>query len=70
MLILGDTGGASAFVVATPRKLQADELASVRLFQENTRSIVYITNLAVRYAHSRSLASVWCASVLMRRLWR
>lgn len=47
-LILGDAGSASAFVVATPRKLQADELATVRLFQENTPSVVYITNLAVR----------------------
>ena len=63
-LILGDAGAASAFVVATPRKLQADELATVRLFQENTPSVVYITNLAVRHAHSRSVASVWCAGVL------
>jgi hypothetical protein len=47
-LILGDAGAASAFVVATPRKLQADELATVRLFQDNTPSVVYITNLAVR----------------------
>uniref|UniRef100_A0A804Q3T0 PDZ domain-containing protein n=1 Tax=Zea mays TaxID=4577 RepID=A0A804Q3T0_MAIZE len=47
-LVLGDTGAASAFVVSTPRKLQADELATVRLFQENTPSVVYITNLAVR----------------------
>ncbi|XP_008652762.1 protease Do-like 8, chloroplastic [Zea mays] len=47
-LILGDTDAASAFVVSTPRKLQADELATVRLFQENTPSVVYITNLAVR----------------------
>ncbi|KAJ1264149.1 hypothetical protein BS78_09G240700 [Paspalum vaginatum] len=47
-LILGDPAAASAFVVATPRKLQADELATVRLFQENTPSVVYITNLAVR----------------------
>ncbi|XP_010502800.1 PREDICTED: protease Do-like 1, chloroplastic [Camelina sativa] len=39
---------ASAFVVSTPRKLQTDELATVRLFQENTPSVVYITNLAVR----------------------
>ncbi|CAH8266998.1 unnamed protein product [Arabidopsis lyrata] len=38
----------SAFVVSTPRKLQTDELATVRLFQENTPSVVYITNLAVR----------------------
>uniref|UniRef100_A0A804QK81 Protease Do-like 1, chloroplastic n=1 Tax=Zea mays TaxID=4577 RepID=A0A804QK81_MAIZE len=47
-LVLGDAGAASAFVVSTPRKLQADELATVRLFQENTPSVVYITNLAVR----------------------
>ncbi|KAM0912600.1 hypothetical protein ACQ4PT_012693 [Festuca glaucescens] len=47
-LILGDPGSASAFVVATPRKLQADELATVRLFKDNTPSVVYITNLAVR----------------------
>jgi hypothetical protein len=47
-LVLGDTGAASAFVVATPRKLQADELATVRLFHDNTPSVVYITNLAVR----------------------
>ena len=40
---------AAAFVVTTPRKLQTDELATVRLFQENTPSVVYITNLAVRY---------------------
>ncbi|KAI5012043.1 hypothetical protein ZWY2020_024177 [Hordeum vulgare] len=46
-LILGDAGSASAFVVATSRKLQADELATVRLFKDNTPSIVYITNLAV-----------------------
>ncbi|KAJ0254089.1 Protease Do-like 1 [Hirschfeldia incana] len=39
---------AAAFVVSTPRKLQTDELATVRLFQENTPSVVYITNLAVR----------------------
>ncbi|KAL5101282.1 hypothetical protein RYX36_005609 [Vicia faba] len=41
-------GEASAFVVTTPRKLQTDELATVRLFQENTPSVVYITNLAVK----------------------
>jgi hypothetical protein len=29
--------------------LQSDELATVRLFQENTPSVVYITNLAVKY---------------------
>jgi hypothetical protein len=43
-LVLGDTGAASAFVVSTPRKLQADELAIVRLFQENTPPVVYITS--------------------------
>ncbi|KAH9613343.1 hypothetical protein KSS87_022399 [Heliosperma pusillum] len=37
-----------AFVVTTPRKLQTDELATVRLFQENTPSVVYITNLATK----------------------
>ncbi|KAI4992175.1 hypothetical protein ZWY2020_046667 [Hordeum vulgare] len=47
-LILGDVGRASAFVIATPWKLQADELATVRLFKDNTPSVVYITNLAVR----------------------
>lgn len=48
-LFLGDVDSASAFVVTTPRKLQTDELATVRLFQENTPSVVYITNLAVKY---------------------
>ncbi|XP_031495864.1 protease Do-like 1, chloroplastic [Nymphaea colorata] len=47
-LLAADADRASAFVVTTPRKLQSDELATVRLFQENTPSVVYITNLAVR----------------------
>ncbi|KAJ4824502.1 Protease Do-like 1, chloroplastic [Turnera subulata] len=47
-LFLADVDSASAFVVTTPRKLQTDELATVRLFQENTPSVVYITNLAAR----------------------
>ncbi|XP_020579560.1 protease Do-like 1, chloroplastic [Phalaenopsis equestris] len=47
-LLLVDVDPASAFVVSTPRKLQSDELATVRLFQDNTPSVVYITNLAVR----------------------
>ncbi|XP_062151371.1 protease Do-like 1, chloroplastic [Alnus glutinosa] len=47
-LFVADVDSASAFVVTTPRKLQSDELATVRLFQENTPSVVYITNLAVR----------------------
>uniref|UniRef100_A0A5B7A9B8 PDZ domain-containing protein n=1 Tax=Davidia involucrata TaxID=16924 RepID=A0A5B7A9B8_DAVIN len=47
-LFIADVDSASAFVVSTPRKLQTDELATVRLFQENTPSVVYITNLAVR----------------------
>ncbi|KAL9264564.1 Protease Do-like 1, chloroplastic-like protein [Drosera capensis] len=45
-LLVADVGEASAFVVKSPRKLQNDELATVRLFQENTPSVVYITNLA------------------------
>lgn len=48
-LFLADVDSASAFVVNSPRKLQTDELATVRLFQENTPSVVYITNLAVKY---------------------
>ncbi|XP_068637046.1 protease Do-like 1, chloroplastic [Aristolochia californica] len=47
-LFVTDVAPASAFVVTTPRKLQSDELATVRLFQEKTPSVVYITNLAVR----------------------
>ncbi|KAK9117136.1 hypothetical protein Sjap_016083 [Stephania japonica] len=47
-LFLADVDAASAFVVTPPRKLQQDELATVRLFKENTPSVVYITNLAVR----------------------
>ncbi|KAM0938117.1 putative peptidase Do [Dioscorea sansibarensis] len=47
-VFVSDAGSAAAFVVTTPRKLQSDELATVRLFQENTPSVVYITNLAVR----------------------
>ncbi|XP_057447456.1 protease Do-like 1, chloroplastic [Lotus japonicus] len=47
-LFFTNTDSASAFVVTPPRKLQSDELATVRLFQENTPSVVYITNLAVK----------------------
>ncbi|GAB2229790.1 hypothetical protein Droror1_Dr00014046 [Drosera rotundifolia] len=47
-LLVADVGEASAFVVTSPRKLQNDELATVRLFQENTPSVVYITNLAAK----------------------
>ncbi|KAJ3684981.1 hypothetical protein LUZ61_014145 [Rhynchospora tenuis] len=47
-LFLGQVDPASAFVVTTPRRLQTDELATVKLFQENTPSVVYITNLAAR----------------------
>ncbi|XP_011010443.1 PREDICTED: protease Do-like 1, chloroplastic [Populus euphratica] len=50
LLIADVDSSALAFVITTttPRKLQSDELATVRLFQENTPSVVYITNLAVR----------------------
>ncbi|PSS33410.1 Protease Do-like [Actinidia chinensis var. chinensis] len=47
-IFIADVDSASAFVVNSPRKLQSDELATVRLFQENTPSVVYITNLASR----------------------
>eukprot|EP00262_Sarcandra_glabra_P009707 TRINITY_DN2423_c0_g2_i2.p1 TRINITY_DN2423_c0_g2~~TRINITY_DN2423_c0_g2_i2.p1 ORF type:complete len:446 (-),score=62.76 TRINITY_DN2423_c0_g2_i2:30-1367(-) len=47
-LLVTNVDAASAFVVTPPRKLQSDELATVKLFQENTPSVVYITNLAVR----------------------
>ncbi|XP_039053536.1 protease Do-like 1, chloroplastic [Hibiscus syriacus] len=47
-LFVTDVGSSSAFVVTTPRKLQTDELVTVHLFHENTPSVVYITNLAVR----------------------
>lgn len=43
------TGFESYALVSTfPRRLQSDELATVQLFRENTPSVVYITNLAVR----------------------
>ncbi|KAF2316336.1 hypothetical protein GH714_041677 [Hevea brasiliensis] len=47
-LFVADVDPSFAFVVTTARKLQTDELATVRLFQENTPSVVYITNLAVK----------------------
>ncbi|XP_073294028.1 protease Do-like 1, chloroplastic [Primulina huaijiensis] len=47
-VLVTDVDSVSALVVSTPRKLQSDELATVRLFQENTPSVVYITNLASR----------------------
>ncbi|PIN09073.1 Serine protease [Handroanthus impetiginosus] len=47
-LFVADVDSASAFVVTTPRKLQSDEVATVRLFQENTPSVVNITNFAAR----------------------
>ncbi|KAM0958101.1 hypothetical protein EV1_023194 [Malus domestica] len=47
-LFIADVDPASAFVVTPPKKLQSDELATVQLFQENTPSVVYITNLAAR----------------------
>ncbi|CAM8995384.1 unnamed protein product [Rhodiola kirilowii] len=47
-ILMTDVHSAGAFVVTTPRKLQTDERATVRLFQENTPSVVYITNLAAK----------------------
>ncbi|KAL3526057.1 hypothetical protein ACH5RR_014429 [Cinchona calisaya] len=47
LFVVSDVAPALALVsTTTPRKLQSDELATVRLFQENTPSVVYITNLA------------------------
>ncbi|KAI4964547.1 hypothetical protein ZWY2020_005511 [Hordeum vulgare] len=48
-LILGDIGRIRVRR-RTPWKLQADELATVRLFKDNTPSVVYITNLVVHMA--------------------
>lgn len=45
---LGGSDVSEAYVVAGPRHLRGDELATVELFQDNTPSVVYITNLAVR----------------------
>lgn len=39
---------ANAYVVTPRRKLQTDELTTVNLFRDNTPSVVYITNIAVR----------------------
>ncbi|CAH1420665.1 unnamed protein product [Lactuca virosa] len=47
-IFVTDVDSAAAFVVTPSRKLQTDELATVRLFQDNTPSVVYITNLASR----------------------
>ncbi|MCO5592382.1 hypothetical protein L7F22_046384 [Adiantum nelumboides] len=47
-LMAAITADSYAFVVTPSRKLQGDELATVQLFQENTPSVVYITNLAAR----------------------
>ena len=40
---------ALAELVASPRRLLPDELATVQLFNESTPSVVYITNLAARF---------------------
>ncbi|KAI3500868.1 hypothetical protein L1887_36694 [Cichorium endivia] len=47
-IFVTDLDSAAAFVVTPSKKLQTDELATVRLFQDNTPSVVYITNLASR----------------------
>ncbi|CAN0924488.1 Protease Do-like 1, chloroplastic [Linum grandiflorum] len=48
-LLFADVDSSAAFNLTThPRNLQGDELATVRLFQDNTPSVVYITNLAVK----------------------
>ena len=49
--ILGAEVDSYALVSSTSRRLQSDEVATVKLFRENTPSVVYITNLAVRYVY-------------------
>lgn len=49
---------ATAAVMA-PRKLRGDELATVQLFQDNTPSVVYITNLAVRYVPNSPVSNAF-----------
>lgn len=46
--VLLSASSSLALTQAPPRKLQPDEAANVRLFNDNTPSVVYITNLAVR----------------------
>lgn len=53
-----------AFVAAPPRKLQREELATVQLFKDNTPSVVYITNLAVRYVFIRPFDALKTVSSL------
>lgn len=48
LAILGPGLSSHALVSPPTRRLQSDELATVKLFRENTPSVVYITNLAVR----------------------
>lgn len=48
LAVLGTGIGSHALVSPPSRRLQSDELATVQLFRENTPSVVYITNLAVR----------------------
>lgn len=55
-LLVSEPLEATAAAVLAPRKLRGDELATVQLFQENTPSVVYITNLAVRYARNFSIS--------------
>ena len=35
-------------IVAVPAKLSTDELATIRVFEKATQSVVYITNTAIR----------------------
>ena len=49
--LLGSGVDSYALVSSTSRRLQSDEVATVKLFRENTPSVVYITNLAVRYVY-------------------
>lgn len=67
-IFVTDVDSAAAFVVTPSRKLQTDELATVRLFQDNTPSVVYITNLAARYFYYYNLSKhlfLWLSLCLL-----
>ena len=56
------------YVVTQSWKLQTDELATVRLFQDNTPSVVYITDLAARYVFTTIAICFFCVAVVFVNL--
>lgn len=65
LLVISEPRDAAALTIA-PRKLQGDELATVQLFQNNTPSVVYITNLAVRLVDLIPLVSRFSLRLILR----